>query len=310
MDQQTSIIPIAPTPSPLAGVVLDDLAGQLAPSSQRLYRADATHFVNWLKERERNIFTLIRSDFVQYRAHLGDKYSKATAARMLTVARRLLDEAVNRGDLVANPAKTVKGWKAGENESTHRALEMGELRQLLKAFDLSTARGKRDLAIISLLVRTGMRRAECAALTIGDLKPERGHYTAIIRHGKGDRRRVVKIPEEVMAQVNSYLEAAGRKEAGPGWPLFIQFDKGDHPVEASLTEKTIERVVASAAGRAGIGKLTPHDLRATFITLTLEGGAKLHQVQYAAGHVNPMTTERYQRRKLNLEDNASDYLKP
>jgi len=49
-------------------------------------------------------------------------------------------------------------------------------------------------------------------------------------------------------------------------------------------------------------------LRASFVTLALEGGARLQQVQYAAGHADPRTTERYQKRKQNLQDNAVDYL--
>ena len=54
--------------------------------------------------------------------------------------------------------------------------------------------------------------------------------------------------------------------------------------------------------------LTPHDLRATFITLALEGKASLQVVKYAARHKDPRTTEHYQRRKVNLDDNAVDYI--
>jgi len=54
--------------------------------------------------------------------------------------------------------------------------------------------------------------------------------------------------------------------------------------------------------------LTPHDLRATFITLALEGKAPLQTVQYAALHKDPRMTEHYQRRKVNLDDNAVDYI--
>lgn len=54
--------------------------------------------------------------------------------------------------------------------------------------------------------------------------------------------------------------------------------------------------------------LTPHDLRATFITLALEGKAPLQVVQYAARHKDPRMTEHYQQRKVNLDDNAVDYI--
>jgi integrase len=60
---------------------------------------------------------------------------------------------------------------------------------------------------------------------------------------------------------------------------------------------------------AGLEGLTPHGLRATFVTITLENGASLEQVQYAVGHSDPRTTERYHKRKLNLENNAVDYFR-
>jgi integrase len=60
---------------------------------------------------------------------------------------------------------------------------------------------------------------------------------------------------------------------------------------------------------ASILGVDPHALRATFVTLALEGGAALHLVQRAAGHADPRTTERYWRRKDALDDNAVDCIK-
>src|SRR5258708_21272556 len=75
-----------------------------------------------------------------------------------------------------------------------------------------------------------------------------------------------------------------------------------------MGDKAIETQVKAYAEKLSL-PLTPHGLRATFITLALEHHAKLEQVQYAAGHRDPRTTERYQGRKLNLDDNAVDYVK-
>jgi len=58
----------------------------------------------------------------------------------------------------------------------------------------------------------------------------------------------------------------------------------------------------------GVPGLTPHGLRATFITLAMEHGATLEQTQYAARHSDPRTTERYRKRKMNLDNNAVDRL--
>jgi integrase len=70
----------------------------------------------------------------------------------------------------------------------------------------------------------------------------------------------------------------------------------------------VQQIVEDRGKAIGL-KLTPHGLRASFITLALEGGAKLQQAQYAAGHADPRTTERYQKRKFNLDDNAVDYIR-
>ena len=287
---------------------LEELVSKhLSPHTRRAYRQDAQHFVQWLVQQELNLTDLTKNDLAQYRRYLSDNFAKATASRKLVVARKLLDEAVERGLLTYNPAQGIKGFSEGR-ETPHNALEREQAKALLAAIDISTLVGKRDYALIMLLLRTGLRRGECAALCLGDLEQDQGHHVAVIRHAKGDKRRKVKIPVDVMRLIEAYLEGTNRKGLGPNAPLFIQFRKGDHPQEASISDQLIRRVVETYAEKAGL-QLTPHGLRATFVTLALEGGAKLHQVQYVVGHADPRTTERYQKRKLNLDDNGVDYVK-
>jgi site-specific recombinase XerD len=289
--------------------VMQDLAGQLAPRSRVIYENDARHFASWLTELGLTLETATRSHLIQYRSHLAETYAKATAARMLSVARRLLGEAVKRGDLTNNPAADIKGFKVGDNETPHHALNDKEARKLLAVIDLTTKKGKRDYALILLLLWTGLRRSEAAALTLGDLKTEQGHHVLMVQHGKGDKRRKVKLPIKAMRAISDYLEATGRKGKPATAPLFVGFNKGDHPEEKPISDKLIYRLVLAYAKAAEIESLSPHGLRASFVTLALEGGAKLQQVQYAAGHADPRTTERYQKRKINLDDNAVDYLR-
>ena len=286
---------------------LTDVAGQLAPRSQQTYRSDAAHFAKWLRDSNTDFVHLTRSDMIRYRQHLAEKYAKTTAARMLTVARRLMTEAVKRGARPDNPAADIRGFKgAGDNETPHTALTRAQAREMVDAIDRSTLMGKRDYALLMLLLRTGLRRSEVAALQLGDITQEQGHTVAVIRHGKGDKRRRAKIPVEVMRAIDDYLDSCGRREGELTTPLFVGFDKGDHPTRDPLSAKGIERAVIRVAKGIGVD-LTPHGCRASFITIALEGGAKLQQVQYAAGHADPRTTERYQKRKINLDDNAVDY---
>ncbi len=297
----------------LARAVEGLVAGKLSPLTRKAYQYDADLFVKWLEGQDFTLDALTKSDIERYQVWLVEHYTKNAAARKLVVARRLLEEAVERGILTYNPARRVKGFTQ-DQETPHTALKKKQAQQLLAAIDTSTHQGKRDYAIISLLLRTGIRRSECTALLLGDLQQDQGHHVAVIRHTKGNKRRKIKIPVEVWRVIEVYLAAIGYQlnaltELESPKPLFVRFWKGDHPHTAAISDQGVQRVVETACKRAGLNlKLTPHALRATFVTLALEGGAKLEQVQYAVGHADPRTTERYQKRKLNLDNNAVDFV--
>jgi integrase/recombinase XerD len=292
---------------PTLAATMHNVAGQLAPTSRKTYTHDARHFAKWMTERGLAFQTLSRDDLVDYRIHLSEIYAKATASRMWAVARRLLDEAVRRHVLTGNPAEGIRGFKAGDDESPHRALKREEARALLDGIDRGTALGKRDYALILLLLRTGIRRSEAAALTLGDLTMEQGYHVAVIQHGKGNKRGLAKLPVEVKQAIDAYLEAVGRTEAGPEAPLFVGFRRGDHPQETAISGTLVERVVKQRAKMIGI-TISPHGMRASFITLAFEGGADLTLVQDAARHKDPRTTRRYQKRRDTLHKNAVDFV--
>lgn len=300
MDNETALIP---------GVNFDqsikDVSGQIGKRSGRIYANDAKKFARWIQDQGLTVEGLTRSHIIAYRGYLDEHYAKATAARMLSVARRILGEQVYNGVLAGNPAKDVKGFTL-DNESPHISLTKEQAKQLLASINKSTPEGKRDFALIYLLLRTGIRRSECVALNIGDFSRDQGHIVATVKHGKGDKRRKVKILPEVFRALENYLEATGRDIASLDDPLFVGI--GSRWQGHRITDKFIERLVHTVGQQIGI-TLTPHDLRASFITLAIEGGATLLQAQYAAGHSDPRTTERYHIRKLNLDDNAVDYIK-
>ena len=293
------------SPSPLLG----SLAGELSEKSRRIYAHDAQVFADWLRERGVTAQTLDRQVVTEYRAHLLATHRSATAKRMFSVARRILVEQVDNGTMAANPAKGVKGIKA-EDESPHIALSKEQARRLLGVIPMDTKKGLRDYALILMLLYTGLRRFEAAALTLGDLGMEQGQHTLNIKEGKGSRREKVKLRVEAHRAITAYLEACGRTPLGEKAPLFCQFRKGDTPVEAPNSSNVVYRTVLQYGEAAGLEKdLTPHGMRASFVTLALEGKATLPQVQVAARHKDPRTTERYWRRKQNLDDNAVDYIR-
>lgn len=284
---------------------LADVTGQLDTRSRRIYQQDIKRLAQWMSERKITIETLDRSDVIAYRQFLGDHHAPATAKRMWSVTRRVLNEQAKKGMLPLNITSDIRGFTA-EDETTHTALELPEARKLLQAIETSTAKGKRDYAIVSLLLRTGLRRFECSALNIGSLAMKKGHHILTFT-GKGKKQRIVKVPVDVKRSIDVYLQAAQREHASPDEPLFTGFQKGGTPTATRISDKLIERLVKHIGEKVGID-ISPHGLRASFVTLALEDGAKLEQVQYAVGHSDPRTTERYQKRKLNLDDNAVDHI--
>jgi len=199
---------------------------------------DAAIFAHWMLEQGLTPQMLTKSEMVAYRVYLQERYKETTASRMLSVARRLLDEQVDRQQLARNPAANVKGFR-GEDEPPHIALTGQEAQALLDAIDTKTLLGLRDYVLILFLLSTGIRRMEAAALRIKDLTMEQGHHVAIIRHGKGNKSHTVKVPVEVWRELESYLEARrpitrrSRHSSSPSW------SGNEHTVRSMKTTRHI-----------------------------------------------------------------------
>jgi integrase len=103
-----------------------------------------------------------------------------------------------------------------------------------------------------------------------NLKPEQGHTIAVIRHGKSDKRGIVKVPVGVVRTIDIYLEA----------PLFVGFKRGSHPTTTRVRDTLLERLVKLAGAKIGMD-LSPHCLRASFITFTSEGRVQLSAIESA-----------------------------
>ncbi len=282
---------------------ITDIAGQLAPSSKRIYMNDAKHFADWMQKQGLTPDCMTRSDMIAYRLHLAEStYAKATKQRMFSVACRLMNEQYIAGRIKEKVTEEVKGFKIDSDETTHIALTKAQAKEMLNSIDTSTKQGKRDYALILMLIKTGLRRAELVALNRSTIHMMDGHYVAVIEHGKSDKRRIVKLRVDVYRALEDYLKSRGSE----GEALFVAFRRGDHPTCNRMTDKAVELLVKKYAP-LGVD-LTPHGLRATCASIALEEEASLHQVQYLLGHKDPRTTQRYQRCKLNLDYNAVDVL--
>jgi len=148
-------------------------------------------------------------------------------------------------------------------------------------------------ALLALLTLNGLRVSEACGADVGDLGVERGHRVLTVTRKRGRVERVPLAPPTVEA-LEDYL---GARTAGP---LFVD-RRGNR-----LDRHDAARVVRRVARAAGITKhLTPHSLRHTAVTLALDAGVPLRDVQDMAGHADPRTTRRYDRARQSLDRHAT-----
>ena len=134
---------------------------------------------------------------------------------------------------------------------------------------LETARGKRDHAILSLLIGCGLRRAELVGLSTDDLQIREEQRVIADLIGKGRHIRTVPVPAWAKPAVDGWTEAAGITTCR----IFRRVNRLGKIWGESITPKAIWHVVKAAAHRAAIQNLAPHDLRRTCARLChLSGG--------------------------------------
>jgi integrase/recombinase XerD len=172
-----------------------------------------------------------------------------------------------------------------------RALSLAEIHALLVACaDDPTPAGARDAALIATLVAAGLRRSEAVALDLASYTPADG--ALMVRQGKGRKDRIVYVLGGAGRTLADWLSLRGDT---PG-ALFYATTRGGHLVARRLTDQAIALLLSRRAQQARVAAFTPHDLRRTMISQLLDAGADLASVQQLAGHSDPATTARYDRR--------------
>jgi integrase len=143
--------------------------------------------------------------------------------------------------------------------------------------------------MVAMLIGCGLRRAELLALTLEAIQQREEHWVIADLVGKGGQVRTVPVPDWVKAAVDAWTTAAKITHG----PVFRAINKAGHVWGDGMSPKVLWDVVRAAAGRAGIDKLAPHDLRRTCARLCHLAGGELDQIRFLLGHVSIQTTERY-----------------
>jgi len=211
--------------------------------------------------------------------------SRGSAKLLVTALRSLLGFLHVDGVLaesLSGAVPSVAGWRLA---GLPRGLAAGQARRLLAGCDRRTTVGRRDFAILTLLVRLALRRGEVARLELGDIDWRVGE---IVIRGKGDRQERLPLPTDVGEAVAGYLRR-GRPASAEGRGLFVRVKAPHRP----LTPGGVTNVVVAAGRRAGLGQIAAHRLRHTAATEMLRAGATLPEIGQVLRHRSLLTTAIY-----------------
>lgn len=158
---------------------------------------------------------------------------------------------------------------------------------LLRACDRRRSSGRRDYAVILLILRLGLRANEVATLRLNDVDWRAGQLTV---HGKGNRVDQLPLPVDVGEAIAAYL-CRGRPRSATGREVFLRVQ----PPPDGLTRVGVSSLVAAAARRAELGVVRPRRLRHTAATDMLRAGAALPEIGQVLRHRSLGTTAIYAR---------------
>ena len=262
----------------------------LAESSIRVYLPLVDDLLGFLQKRNGGN-SVLGLDAGVLRAFLFDRthgrsseFTRLLATSLRSFLRFLHGQGEISHDLTA-AVPAVRRWNQAD---VPRKLTPEELDRILKAPDRSTATGRRDLAILILLARLGLRASEVLALELGDIHWRTGE---ILIRGKGGRRELLPLPREV----------------GDALARYLRLDRGVRPIQKVFLRANAPRV--PLAGPASIGHIVRHVMaqaeverpkqiaahlfRHTLASRMLQQGASLREISEILRHRSPTSTEIY-----------------
>ena len=237
------------------------------------YKNDLEQYFDYLKNTKKNLFD--NEDFVDYLFSL--ELAKSTINRKLT--------SVNNFLLWSSKLDKYKGktFRKSENLKTEKKLPniltSNYINNLIDKLPTSTAKDVRNKAIIELLYSSGLRVSELVNLKINDVKND-GSLRVI---GKGRKERILPMTDQAYKIISLWLKSNRAEFLKDNDNQFIFLGvRGQQ-----ITDREVRRVVNLITGTF------PHNIRHTFATHVLDGGADLRVVQELLGHSDPGTTQIY-----------------
>ena len=250
----------------------------------RAYVADLRALARFAHERnvhepERLTTDLLRAHLARCVGDRGGRAAATTLARKQSTLRSFFAWLRQDRPELADPTALLQAPKLPK--ALPRALDADAVLALVKPRADAKERDVKAQAALLLMYGLGLRVSEAAGLQNRDLDLDAGLARVL---GKGQKERLVPVPTGCMPALAAWRAMRPANAA----PTFLT-GRGDGP----LSTRTITRMVDEAALRTLGFHVTPHQLRHSFATHLLAGGANLREIQALLGHASLSTTQRY-----------------
>ena len=257
--------------------------------TKRAYQRALTDFVAWHTTTGQS--GLSKATVQAHVTALRDSgVSASSINQRITAIRKLAIESADNGLIDHSTAQAIGRVEGVRKEGKRLGnwLSKEQAQQLLELPNVGTLKGLRDRAILAVLLGCGLRREECAGLTVEHIQQREGRWVIVDLVGKRSKTRSVPMPSWAKYAVDAYMVAAALTSG----ILFRALRRGDNLQATGMTAQAIFDVVRCYAAQLGVD-VRPHDLRRTFAKLAHKGDAPVEQIQLSLGHSSLQTTERY-----------------
>ena len=257
-------------------------------SSKELYRRTLKQYFNWIDTKNYLLSEIARPQLLEYKDELlTSGLSSLTVGSYITSVRRFYEWA-EANKFYPNVAKGIKTPKR-KQQFKKQPLLPEQATALLSYYQDRTLR---DYAVISLLLRTGLRTIEVIRASVEDIV-FKGSQRVLLVHGKGrdEKDNFVLLTDKAYKPIADYLATRGKVNSSE--PLFTS--SSNNSKGERLTTRTISYIAKEGLKAIGLDEssFTAHSLRHTTAVNILRGGGSLEQAQFTLRHSNPATTQIY-----------------
>ena len=267
---ETALVSVTDSLGAVRKLLLDSLR---SPLTRAMYGRALADFLGWWEGEGRPAF--VRATVQAHLVWLEARdYSASTLNQRLAAIRKLAREAALNGLLAPEVAAGIEQIPGVKQQGTRAGnwLTRDQAQALLDLPDPRTMKGKRDRAVLALLLGCALRRSEAAGLAIPDIQQRDGRWVIADLVGKHNHVRTVPVPAWAKAAIDEWTTAAGIS-AGR---ILRSVDRHGRIIGKSLSAQAILALVSGYGERLGL-KLQAHDARRTCAKLCRAAGGDLEQ---------------------------------